>query len=69
VFFFVDALAHGLETPFLLDRLYESSVDDQVAERCAVLIAASCCSAGEVVVMRWEQKEDTLAVEMSVMIR
>lgn len=62
---FIDTLAHSLETPFLLDRLYEGSVYDQVAERRTVLVASGCCGAREVVVMRRAQKEDALAIMVS----
>jgi hypothetical protein len=55
---FVNTAAHGFEGPFLLDLLDERSVDDEVAERRGVFVAASCCGAGEVVVVGGADKED-----------
>jgi hypothetical protein len=62
VFCFVDVLAHGLEAPFALELMDKGSVDGQVAQRGGVLVAAGCCSAGEVVMVRWAEQEDALAV-------
>jgi hypothetical protein len=62
VFFFVDALAHGFETPFLLDLLHERGVDGEVAEGGRVLVAAGRCGAGEVVVVRGADEEDAFTI-------
>jgi hypothetical protein len=62
VLFFVDALAHGFEAPFLLDLLHERGVDGEVAEGRRVLVTAGCCSAGEVVVVRGADEEDAFTI-------
>jgi hypothetical protein len=62
VFFFVDALAHGFEAPFLLDLLHERGVDGEVAEGRRVLVTAGCCGASEVVVVRGADEEDVFTI-------
>jgi hypothetical protein len=60
----IDFLRHAFEVPFLLYLAHELSVYDEVADGRAVTVAFGCCGAGEVVVVRWAEQEDALAVDM-----
>lgn len=48
--------------PCLLDLLDKLCVYAEVAERCAVLVAARCCGACEIVVMRGAEQEDAFTM-------
>lgn len=62
MFILIHAPAHGLEIPCLLELLHKRRVDGQVAQRRCVCGAGGRGSAGEVVVVRGAEEEDSLTI-------
>lgn len=54
--------AHGLKIPCLLEFLHQRRIDGQVAQRRGVCVAGGRGGAGEVVVVRGAEEEDSLTI-------